>query len=140
MASEPKNPDRLHPLQFVGVVAAATLVGGMILSLLTPGGETLVREVEGQEKVPILPEYPQSTARRRPIMIRPTRSSPSSSGAIVLVPRTQTEVDCVLGGGGVACFDENYRPNYPSNSSRREWVDWERRDQQDQTWFQRLFN
>ncbi|MDY7022670.1 MAG: hypothetical protein SWJ54_15150 [Cyanobacteriota bacterium] len=140
MASEPKNPDRLHPLQFLGVVVAATLVGGFILSLLTSGGEKSVQEVERRDNVPILPEYPQSGDRGRPITIRPTRSSPSSSGAIVLVPRTQTEVDCVLGGGGVACFDENYRPNYPSNSSRREWAEWERRERQDQTWFQRLFN
>ncbi|MEL7034194.1 MAG: hypothetical protein AAFO04_01045 [Cyanobacteria bacterium J06592_8] len=140
MASEPTNPNQLHPLQFVGVVAAATLVGGMLLSLITSGAEKSAQQVERRDTVPILPEYPQSTAPRRSITMRPARSSSSSQGAIVLVPRTQTEVDCVLGGGGVACFEENYRPNYPSNSSRREWSDWERRERQAQTWFQRLFN
>ncbi|WP_413167332.1 hypothetical protein ACL6C3_11645 [Capilliphycus salinus ALCB114379] len=139
MASDSTNGNQLSKLQFIGVIVATTLIGGFLLSkIISPNDQP----VEQTEKIPILPEYPQSQTPEEPKVITPplqASASRENTQTVVLVPRTQAQVDCVLGGGGVACFDENYRPNYPTTSNQEEWEEWERREEEKRNWIKRLF-
>ncbi|MEB3280475.1 MAG: hypothetical protein VKK42_16305 [Lyngbya sp.] len=138
MASDSTKANQLTRLQFLGVVLATTLIAGFLLSTIT--SKKGVQPVEQTQTIPILPEYPKSQPPQEPKVITPPLQPPPSTEktkTIVLVPRTQTEVDCVLGGGGAACFDENYRPNYPKTSNQQEWEEWER--SQEQNWIKKLF-
>ena len=137
MESESTKTNRLTKRQFVGVVAAMTLIGGFILLMVTyRNNQSAERSQAEIETIPTLPEYPQSQPPQQPRSVRPPASTRET---VVLVPRTETEVNCVLGGGGAACFDENYRPNYPTTSNQQEWEEWERNQEQNENLIERLF-
>jgi hypothetical protein len=136
MESESTKANQLSRSQFVGVVVGTTLIGGFLLSLFTSRGDQPVEEVK---TIPILPEYPQSQPPEKPKVIEPVEQTPSAENTVVLVPETQAEVDCVLAGGGAACFDDNYQPNYPTTSNQEEWEDWERSQREKNNLIKRLF-
>ncbi|ERT08890.1 hypothetical protein M595_1136 [Lyngbya aestuarii BL J] len=136
MESESTKANQLSRPQIVGVVVATTLIGGFLLSLFTSGRDQPVEEVK---TIPTLREYPQSQPPEKPKVIEPIEPISSTENTVVLVPETQAEIDCVLGGGGAACFDDNYQPNYPTTSNQEEWEDWERSQREKNNLIKRLF-
>lgn len=99
-------------LKILGVIAVVTVVGGVAISV-TKNRQTPVVEQ------PTLVKTNQVLSTVEPNQVPLNRT-------IILVPRTQSEIDCVRHGGGTGCFDNSYQPNYPVTSGQSEWQQWER--------------
>ena len=118
--STPQHQPGFSKLQILGAIAAISVVGGAAISITKSRQPPVVKQ-------PPLVKTNQVLSTVEPNQIPQT----SLNRTIILVPKTQSEIDCVRHGGGLGCFESYYQPNYPVTSSQSEWQKWEREQEQE---------